>query len=76
MMHSCPSPLKDRQGSATSSWDNDVVSSKLTPVGRDATEAPQDTDTVVSQSSHVRLCTKCTLFDYLQKMWDPVCRRN
>ena len=46
---SCPSPLKKgRQGNATSSCDNDDVSSKPTHVGRDTTEALQDNDTVVS----------------------------
>ena len=56
---SCPSPLKKgRQGSATSSCDNDVVSSKPTHVGRDATEAPQDTDTVVSRCGSKK-CKTC-----------------
>ena len=56
---SCSSPLKKgRQGSATSSCDIDVVSSKPTHVGRDATEAPQDTDTVVSRCGSKK-CKTC-----------------
>ena len=49
VMDSYPSPLKKgRQGNTTSSYDN-VASSKPASVGRDTTEATQDTDTVASR---------------------------
>ena len=59
VMDSYPSPLKKgRQGDTTSSCDNDVASSKPASVGRDATEATQDTNTVASRCGKNR-CKTC-----------------
>ena len=59
VMDSYPSPLKKgRQGDTTSSCDNDVASSKPASVGRDATEATQDTNTIASRCGKNR-CKTC-----------------
>ena len=59
VINSCPSPLKKgRPEKNFSSCDFDVTSSKSAPVGRDATEVTQDTDTVVSKCGSNR-CKTC-----------------
>ena len=58
-MDFCPAPLKKgRQFQTSLSCDYDVASSKSASVGREATEVPQDTNTIVSRCVKTR-CKTC-----------------